>query len=245
MTVRRGGPHVIEIGWLGHATVLVALDGVRLLTDPVLGGWTGPLRRTAAPVDVAALAGLDAVLLSHLHADHADVRSLRRVARDLPVLAPRGAAPWLRGRGLNDVRELGPGDSERVGDVVVTAVPAEHDGRRRPWGGPVAPAIGFRIDGSGSVYFAGDTDFFDAMRELEGAVDVALLPVAGWGPKLGPGHLDPQRAAEAAAIIRPRYAIPIHWGTLAMPGRGPSDPAAPARTFARLVAARAPHVEVR
>jgi L-ascorbate metabolism protein UlaG (beta-lactamase superfamily) len=68
------------------------------------------------------------------------------------------------------------------------------------------------IEGTQSVYFAGDTDLFEEMREL-GPVDVALVPIWGWGPGLGGGHLDPGRAAEAVARIRPRVAIPIHWGT--------------------------------
>jgi L-ascorbate metabolism protein UlaG (beta-lactamase superfamily) len=234
----------VGIGWLGHATVLIELDGVRLLTDPVLAPWIGPLRRTAAPVDVAALGRIDAVLLSHLHGDHAHPPSLRRVAAKIPVIAGPRAASWLRRRGLEDVRELAPGGSAAIGSVVVTAVPAEHEGRRQPWGGPVSPAIGFLVKGTGTVYFAGDTDLFDEMAQLAGQVDVALLPVAGWGPKLGPGHLDPGRAAEAAAVIAPRHAVPIHWGTLAMPGRGPRDPAEPARDFERFTAALAPEVEV-
>jgi L-ascorbate metabolism protein UlaG (beta-lactamase superfamily) len=184
------------------------------------------------------------VLLSHLHGDHAHPPSLRRVASRVPVLAGPGAASWLHRRGLEDVRQLAPGESAAIGPVLVTAVPAEHDDRRRPWGGPVSAAIGFCVTGGSTVYFAGDTDLFDGMAQLAGRVDIALLPVAGWGPKLGPGHLNPERAAEAAAIIGPRDAVPIHWGTLALPGRGPNDPAEPARAFERLTAARAPRVRV-
>ena len=100
---------------------------------------------------------------------------------------------------------------------------------------------------SGSVYFAGDTDLFPEMAGLSGTIDVALLPVAGWGPTLGPGHLDARRAAEAAAVIAPRVAVPIHWGTLAPPRplRRHPDPSAPPREFAALVARVAPEVEVR
>jgi L-ascorbate metabolism protein UlaG (beta-lactamase superfamily) len=133
-----------------------------------------------------------------------------------------------------------------VGDVQVTATPADHDGRRTPLG-PTAEAIGFVVRGSRCVYFAGDTDYFAAMGNLTGSVDVALLPVWGWGPTLGPGHLDPQRAAEVAALIAPRVAIPIHWGTFALgrPARRPTDPQQPAREFAALAKKRAPATEVR
>jgi hypothetical protein len=84
---------------------------------------------------------------------------------------------------------------------------------RRGLVGPLLPALGYRIAGSRAVYFAGDTDLFPEMAELAGTIELALLPVWGWGPNLGRGHLDPRRAAEAAAIIRPRIAVPIHWGT--------------------------------
>jgi L-ascorbate metabolism protein UlaG (beta-lactamase superfamily) len=158
------------------------------------------------------------------------------------ILAPRGAGDFLRGAGLEAVEELAPGDRTQVGDVAVTATPAEHDGGRRPLGPRVQP-LGFVTEAERSVYFAGDTDLFAGMEALP-RVDVALLPVAGWGRKLGPGHLDPERAARAAALLRPRIAVPIHWGTLHAGRRGPwfTDPP---RAFAAQLAERAPEVEVR
>jgi L-ascorbate metabolism protein UlaG (beta-lactamase superfamily) len=107
--------------------------------------------------------------------------------------------------------------------------------------------VGFVVRGSESAYFAGDTDIFDGMEALKGTIDVALLPVWGWGPTLGPGHLDPAGAARAAALIGPRVAIPIHWGTFALPGRlgGRAATDEPAREFAELAKKEAPRVEVR
>ena len=101
-----------------------------------------------------------------------------------------------------------------------------------------------RLPSRRGVYFAGDTDLFPEMAELAGALDVALLPVSGWGPKSGPGHMDPREAAEALALVRPRLAVPIHWGTLrrvALRAAG----SAPARAFADAVAELAPDTEVR
>lgn len=235
------------VRWLGHATALLALDGVRLVTDPLLRGRLGPLVRTAPPVDLGGLAPVDCVLLSHLHADHADPGSLRRLGTSTPVVAPRGAAGWLRQAGLPEVVELGPGEETRVGPVRVVATAARHSPRRRPRGGPVAEPVGFVVRGSRSAYFAGDTDLFAGMADLGGRIDAALLPVWGWGRSLGPGHLNPERAAEAARLIAPRVAIPIHWGTLALgwPWRPVPDPGWPARRFAELTAVRAPAVEVR
>jgi L-ascorbate metabolism protein UlaG (beta-lactamase superfamily) len=230
------------VTWLGHATVLLAVDGVRLLTDPVLGRRIGPLMRVAAPVDTSALGSVDCVLLSHLHADHADLSSLRLLGA--PVIAPAGAGEWLRESGLSDVRELAAGGEETVGGVRVLAAPAVHDSRRRPLG-PEAEPIGFVVHGSRRLYFAGDTDLFDAMSELRGTVDVALLPVWGWGPSVGEGHLDPERAARAAAVIEPALAIPIHWGTFALPWARGGDSERPAREFAAFVEELAPGVDVR
>jgi L-ascorbate metabolism protein UlaG (beta-lactamase superfamily) len=232
-----------RITWLGHATVLIELDGVRLLTDPVLGRRVGPLVRVSGgAVDAAALAPIDSVLLSHLHADHADLGSLRRL--HAPVIAPSGAGDWLRGAGIEDVREVSAGKEVSVGDVRVIATPALHDDRRRPLGRHADP-VGFVARGALGVYFAGDTDLFEGMGELRGTVDVALLPVWGWGPSVGEGHLDPQRAAQAVTMIGPTLAIPIHWGTFALPWARDGGSDRPAREFAELAAELAPGVEVR
>ena len=104
------------------------------------------------------------------------------------------------------------GEEIQIGALTVRAVPAEHDTGRLPFGARAEP-LGYVIEGAGrSVYFAGDTDVFAGMAELA-PVDVALLPIWGWGPTMGPGHMDPGRAAEAAALLGARLAIPIHWGT--------------------------------
>jgi L-ascorbate metabolism protein UlaG (beta-lactamase superfamily) len=232
-----------RITWLGHATVLLEIDGVRLLTDPVLGRRVGPLIRVSGDaVEPAQLGRIDSVLLSHLHADHADLGSLRRLRA--PVIAPRAAGGWLRAAGIDDVRELAPGDEAEVGSVHVTATEALHDHRRRPFGTQAQP-VGFVVRGSFGFYFAGDTDLFDGMCALRGIVDVALLPVWGWGPSVGEGHLDPQRAAQAVAMIDPKLAIPIHWGTFALPWARGGDSDRPAREFAGMVSELAPEVEVR
>jgi L-ascorbate metabolism protein UlaG (beta-lactamase superfamily) len=226
--------------------VLLELDGVRILTDPVLGGRVGPLVRIAAPVDPSAIGRVDCVALSHLHSDHADLGTLRKLERAGPLLAPHPAAGWLHRAGLRGIQELRPGEEVLVGAVRVIATPAVHDRRRRPLG-PGADPVGYVVRGSRSAYFAGDTDLFDAMKDLRGSLDLALLPVWGWGPDVGEGHLDPERAARAAAIIRPASAIPIHWGTLALPwaARRAADWEGPARRFAELAAVSAPDVEVR
>ena len=207
-------PAAALVRWLGHATVLLELGGVRLLTDPVLRSRLLHMRRVAGPVNPDHHAALDAVLISHLHRDHVDVPSLRRLERDSALLVvPAGTRQRGLRRGFRSVTELTPGEQVKIGGVVVTAVPAVHNGRRDPLSREVSP-LGYVVEtGTTRVYFAGDTDLFEGMAEL-GELDLALLPVWGWGPTLGPGHLDPEAAARALTLLRPRAAVPIHWGTL-------------------------------
>jgi L-ascorbate metabolism protein UlaG (beta-lactamase superfamily) len=204
----------LRLSYLGHAAVAVELAGTLLLTDPVLRPRVAFLRWTAPTPRLEPLRECAAVLVSHLHHDHCDPRSLALLGRHRLLLVPAGAEEFFARRGFSDVVALRPGQSHQVGPVEVTATEAEHDGRREPLG-PRALALGFVLRGGGrAVYFAGDTDLFTGMRGLAGDLDVALLPVAGWGPTLGPGHLDPVRAAEAVALLRPALAVPVHWAGL-------------------------------
>lgn len=237
-----------RLTYIGHATTLLRLDGVSILTDPMLRGWLGPLRRQGPAPDPGLPKAADLVLISHLHRDHLDLRSLRQVPPTTPVVAPRGASRWVGKGGAEEITELGVGETISLGDLELTAVRARHDGYRdRHWGTPVEP-LGYLIRGSGrTVYFAGDTDLFPEMAELK-QVDVALLPVWGWGLSVGNGHLDPERATRAVEMIRPRLAVPIHWGTLYPAGLRllrPDRLREPPREFRRLASRLAPEVEVR
>ena len=238
-------PAECGITYIGHATVLTELAGLRLLTDPLLGAGILHVRRRVQVPSIQDLRPLDAILISHAHHDHLDPRSLRLLATDCPVIVPRGCASIARRGGALEVTELDEDDRLPLGEIVIEAVHAEHDGRRYPVGRR-APALGYVLEGPRHVYFAGDTDLFPGMSALAGRVDAALLPIWGWGPRVPAGHLDPARAAEAVARIRPKIAVPIHWGTLRSWGaqRG-RDPLAPARAFAGAVAEVAPGVAVR
>jgi L-ascorbate metabolism protein UlaG (beta-lactamase superfamily) len=197
-----------RVTWLGHATVLIETAGVRLLTDPVLRDRVAHLiRQVPTP---ASPGQVDAVLISHLHRDHLDRPSLRGLSAT--AVAPAGAERYLPGYTVHGLRA---GETAAVG-VGVEAVPAWHDGRRRP-GAEALDALGYLADG---IWFAGDTDFDPAMEALRGRVECALIPVWGWGPTLGPGHLDPAGAARVIDLVAPRVAVPIHWGTFLPLGLG-------------------------
>ncbi|MEV6400659.1 MBL fold metallo-hydrolase [Streptomyces sp. NPDC051907] len=243
----------VEVTWWGHATCTIEDSGVRVLTDPLFVRRLAHLRRRRGELPPAEAAVAEAVLVSHLHSDHLHLPSLSRLAPGTRLLVPRGATravPGLRrltGPGGLRVTEVAPGDEVRVRDLRVRAVPALHDGRRLPLGPHRAPALGYVVSGQARTYFAGDTGLFASMADEVGPVDVALLPVGGWGPYLGHGHLDAGRAAQALASLAPRAAVPVHYGTywpIGMDGIRPHEFYAPGDEFVRLAARLAPKVAV-
>ncbi len=236
-----------RLTFLGHSTVLIDLDGVRLLTDPVLGHVLRAIRRHARPALPESLDGLTAVFISHGHLDHLDLPSLRALPGEPALIVPAGLGRVVAGVARGPIHELRAGDRLKLGDLRLEAVHAEH-GRRRSLLTTAEGALGLLVAGSTDVYFAGDTDLFPGMALLAGRVDVALLPVSGWGPTLGRGHLDPSRAAVAAVRICPAVATPIHWGTLYPLGlrrliRRRFE--RPGEAFREAVAERDPAIEVR
>jgi len=235
------------ITYIGHATVLVELDGVRILTDPVFRKRVWHLRRRKVPIKSEWRKNIDAVLISHLHWDHFDLASLRLLDKDNCVIVPTGAARMLRRHKFECVQELSIGESISIGSLTITATYANHSGMRHKFA-PPTDALGFIIAGSRAVYFAGDTDLFQEMSALSNDLDAALLPVWGWGPTLGQGHLTPYRAALSLQMLKPKIAIPIHWGTLHPVGFGRLNPRFlydPPQVFARYAAHLAPDVSVR
>ena len=231
----------IEVVWLGHATTEVHLGRSRFVTDPVLRDRVAHLRRRRGTASLAP-GPVDAVLLSHLHHDHLDLPSLRQLPPGTPLVVPRGAARLVAAAAPGDVVEMSPGDSIVVAGVRVTAVPADHRSGRGLSRAKGAP-LGFVLAGdAGTVYFPGDTDLHPVMAELA-APDVALLPIWGWGRAIGPGHLDPERAAQAAALLRARSVLPVHWGTFSPVGVRAGAPRwldEPADRFAEAMRRHAP-----
>ncbi len=253
---------MIGIRWLGHATVVLDLDGVRLLTDPLLRRHAGLLRRVTATPSPADYARTDAVLLSHLHLDHADLPSLRMLP-GVPVLASAPVAQWLRDQrvdGQTITREWHPittiasqeGKKESAAhpDVEVRLVHAEHHSRPMPH--RPDDAHGFLIRSPEAViWFAGDTAAYPDLERLDDLagrpVDVALLPIHGWGPRLSAGHLDPAGAADVCRRLGVPYVVPIHHGTLHPLGFHLAPLTwmrRPLRTFRAEVAARSPATTV-
>ena len=210
-----------QINYIGHATVLVDIGQIRVLTDPILRNRVFFLQRhgqNPAP-DLLAERPPDLVLLSHLHYDHTDLPSLRQLPPATPVIAPRGSGQYLARCAGIEVYEVAEGDTVRVADVEVTALPADHS-RTYPLPRPTTASLGYVLRNRVSIYFAGDTGLFEGMHDVgqDFALDLALLPVWGYSHRVGAGHLTPETAAQALARLQPRVAVPIHWGALRFMG---------------------------
>jgi N-acyl-phosphatidylethanolamine-hydrolysing phospholipase D len=211
--------------WIGHATFLARLDGVRFLTDPVFSyrvsplPFAGPQRLVAPGVPFLELPKVDFALISHDHYDHADLAAVRALAaRGVRFVAPLGVGELVRGAG-GDVVELDWWRSVEMGGLRVHCVPAQHfsgrglfDRNRRLW-------AGFVVEGrTRRVYHAGDTGYFRGFAEIGerlGPLDLALVPIGAYLPRamMQRVHMDPEEAVRAALDLRARRVIGMHFGT--------------------------------
>ncbi len=236
----------LALTWLGHSTTLVELDQARVLTDPLLRRRAAHLVRSGRPPGASTTSAVDAVLISHVHRDHLDVPSLRLLPREALLVIPSGGGRMATRLGFRNVVEVVEGAEVGIGGVRVRVTHADHAaGRGARQRGPIP--VGYLIQGSLSVYFAGDTDLFAGMSSLHRNLDLALLPIGGWGPRIPAGHLDAARAAEALALLAPRVAVPIHWRTFRpfYRVRPYADDTSAGARFKAFAHERAPEVDVR
>ena len=212
--------------WLGHATALVEIDGVRILTDPVWSErvspseWLGPRRFFPPPLPLEELPPIDAVVVSHDHYDHLDMRTIEALAaRGARFLVPLGVGAHLEAWGVppSQSDELDWDESRLVGHVTATFAPARHfSGRSLTgrdatlWGSWVLAGPEHR------VYFSGDSGYFDGFREIgaaHGPFDATLMSVASYGPTWPHVHMTPEELVQAHVEIRGGVFIPVHWAT--------------------------------
>ncbi len=215
-----------SLTWIGHASFLVRLEGASFLTDPMWSeraspfSFVGPRRLVPPGVPLEALPQVDFALVSHDHYDHADLPTLRWLAAArVPFVVPSGMGQLVRRAGGLVHAELGWWQETELAGVKVVCVPSRHfsgrglrDRNRTLW-------AGFVVKGrAGSFYHSGDTAFFEAFAEIRrrlGPVDLAALPIGAYEPQamMGPVHLNPEQAVEAALDLQARRAVAMHFGT--------------------------------
>jgi len=230
----------ISITYVGHATVLIRLDGVTLLTDPVYSSRLILPKRLVAPgVALPNLPALDIVLVSHAHMDHLDVPTHRRLPkRETVAVVAKDLSDLVTGCGYREILELGWGDRVTIRGVRITALPVKHWGTRSLW--PDRRGYtGFLLEHPhGTVFFPGDTAYFPGFRDYGGrhAIDVALLPIGAYSPpSFRRVHMNPEDALAAMVDLGARHMVPIHWGTFVV-SYEPTDE--PVRWLVELARAR-------
>lgn len=231
----------LRVTFVNHSTVLLQMDGLNVLTDPVWServspvSWAGPRRKRAPGLRMEDLPPIDVVLISHNHYDHMDVPTLRRLAESHGprVLAGLGNARYLASEGVGRAEDMDWMDGVDVtDDVRITCVPAQHFSGRGLSDRNGTLWCGFVIEGpSGRVYFAGDTGYgphFAEARRLFGPMRLALLPIGSYRPEwfMEPVHTTPAQAVQAHHDLEAATSIGIHFGTFALGDDGQEEPLA-------------------
>jgi L-ascorbate metabolism protein UlaG (beta-lactamase superfamily) len=225
----RVGASEIGVTFVGHATVLIELDGLSILTDPVLSQRLFMVKRLVSPgLPQGGLPDLDVVLVSHAHHDHLDVPTHPRLPkRGTVAVVAKNLGDLVAGAGYERIVELGWGESFDHKGVRFTALEVNHWGTRG-----LLPDrrgyCGFLVESrSGTVFFPGDTAYTPLFREYgeRFAIDVALLPIGAYRPaSFRRVHMNPQDAVQAFGDLRAGHLVPIHWGTFDLSYEPPEEP---------------------
>ena len=230
-------PEGIRVTYIGHATLLLEVGGKRILTDPNFDPALARILRRVAPpgVPIDKLPMLDAILVTHAHADHLSFTSLGALPQNIPILAPGPVQQWLRSAGYKQAEAINPGDALRLGNLTIHATTAEHRGNRYGFDHWRSAANMYLLEAPDlACFFAGDTGLTESthhmvekiLHPVDRHLDLALLPIGHapwWKPRFRRGHLSSDDALTLFERLGARYLIPYHWGTFHHLTAGPFD----------------------
>lgn len=212
--------HDVAAAWIGHATVLLRLGGMTILTDPVfstrvgigLGLFTGGPRRLVAPaVTIKQLPRIDMLLISHAHFDHLDRPSLFRLPKRIPVVTAHQTQDLIRDLGFRSVTELRWGEQVQVGSVTVRASEVKHWGARTFYDG-FRGFNGYLLESGGRrILYGGDTAYHEHFKQLP-RVDLAVMGIGAYDPWIQ-SHANPEQALAMADHVRADFIAPMHHRT--------------------------------
>lgn len=214
----RVSKHRTNVTFIGHSTVLVQLDGMNFLTDPMFSDCAVIIPRVTPPgVRFEDLPQIDFVIISHNHYDHLDLGTLERLDTSTVIIVPRGVSQLLLEEGIKNVRELDWWQSTQVGSLRITAVPCQHFSGRGLLDTDKTGWNSYVVEGGQTVYHAGDTGYFEGFKEIgeKFSIDIALIPIGAYKPRwfMKEKHVDPYEAVQAFKDLRAKWLVPIHWGT--------------------------------
>jgi L-ascorbate metabolism protein UlaG (beta-lactamase superfamily) len=233
----------LKVVVINHATVLIQIDGLNILTDPHFSeraspvSWAGPKRAINPGVKFESLPPIDLILISHNHYDHMDIETLLKLqsGADIPILVGLKSRNYLEKAGLKNIIELDWWQDYSVtaasakSSFKITFVPAQHWSARSLWDKREMLWGGFYLTGSKKIYFAGDTGygiFFKLIREKLSPPDLAFLPIGAYEPRwfMKPAHVNPEEAVQGMLDLQATRAIGVHFGTFKLTDEGIDDP---------------------
>jgi len=217
----------LRITWVGHSSLLIEIDGRRILTDPVWSerasflSFMGPKRFFAPPLRLDQLPPLDGIIVSHDHYDHLDKETIKFFAgKNINFYCSRGNKQYLEKWGINTsfITEMDWGDSVMVGgDIVVTAAPARHFSGRGIFNRNTTLWSSFVIKGpKHNIFFGADSGWFPGFKEVGdtfGPFDLTMLEIGAYGKYWPDIHMGPDNASNAHVALKGQLMMPIHWGT--------------------------------
>ncbi len=226
----------MSVTWIGHSTLLLQIDGLNILTDPVWSeraspvSWAGPRRMVEPGLKWENLPDIDVVIISHDHYDHLDEETIKKIGDDAFFLVPLGVGKFFEKLGITNMQEFDWWNSITFNGVEFVCTPTQHFSGRTLFDRNSTLWCSWVIVGEQErIYFAGDSGYFPGFKEIGeryGPFDLAAIPIGAYKPRwfMEPMHVDPRQAVDIYTDVKARYFVPIHWGTFILSDEGVNDP---------------------